>query len=120
MRHCSQQIYRRSNMKKTILDDDCRKMLLDSLKELGFENADAIVSEKYKSAVKEQAIKIMERFLDHFKKGEYQKALDMIALSPAGDGWGSENYYLNMREIGFIDVESVISHLSNNKLKYNS
>jgi hypothetical protein len=95
-------------------------MLIDSLKELGFENADAIVQEKYNSAIKEQAIKIMEKFLEHFKKGEYQKALDMMAFSPAGDGWGSENYYLNMREIGFIDVESVISRLSNNKLNYHS
>lgn len=98
---------------KTILDDECRGMLLRELKELGFKNANTIVEEKYKSAVYEEALKIMKNFVEHFEQKRYKEAYDMLEFSPAGDGWGTDNYYLSFKNLGknFEDINDVIDFL---------
>lgn len=98
---------------KTILDDECRKMLLKELKELGFKNANTIVEEKYKNAIYEEALKIMKNFVECFEQKRYEKMQDMLAFSPAGDGWGADNYYLSFQNLGknFEDINDVITFL---------
>lgn len=61
--------------------------------------------------LKERTLNIIEKFSSLLREGQYKKAEKMLSWSPAGDGYGIENQYLdfskavNMKEgkdIGYI------------------
>jgi hypothetical protein len=54
------------------------------------------------------AIKILSDIIQHLKKGDYSKIEEMLAYSPAGDGMGCENHFI---DFNFRNTESDINDL---------
>jgi hypothetical protein len=66
--------------------------------------------------LKKHSIKILETIIDNLNNDKLQDIYDMLIFSSSGDGWGSENYYINFSYNNEpMDIEEIIHKMA--KLK---
>lgn len=98
-----------------ILDLDFKNALIDTLKEAGILDkvAHDIVEKRYKAALKKAAIERLKQVTHLIIEDKYDEAAKFIDDSPAGDGYGSDNSYINFRDITPCeDIGDIIYHLT--------
>lgn len=66
--------------------------------------------------------KIFNGILKDLKKEDLQSVYNKLIFSPAGDGWGTENYYINFsykkdEEMDLYDILEKMSDLLDIKIK---
>ena len=111
-------------MEKNILHKDFRRDFIELLLDAGFndEEANKLVSSKYKEKLKEEVVKRLKKVTSLIEKEEYDKVKECLAFSPSGDGYGCDNSYIDFSylfpaddEYGRSDIEDlgdVIKELS--------
>ena len=69
--------------------------------EAGFKakKVEKIVSGRYRTAVKEGAIEILEKVTALLKEERFDEIEGMLADSPAGDGYGCDNSYIDFSSL---------------------
>lgn len=84
-----------------IYDRVFRQELIAALIEGGFKEKKAIkiVSERHRAAVKEGAIEILEKLTALLKEDRFDEIAGMLAFSPAGDGYGCDNNYIDFSSL---------------------
>lgn len=84
-------------MEKDILNKHFRRDFIEILLDAGFndEEANKLVSSKYKEKLKEEVVKRLKEVTSLIEKEEYDKVKECLAFSPSGDGYGLENYYID-------------------------
>lgn len=62
---------------------------------------------------KNHVIGVLENIIELIKAEEYEKIYDHTAYSPAGDGYGSHNHYINFacHENDEVDIDETIYKL---------
>lgn len=65
-----------------------------------------------KEQLRRHAVKTLRKVANYLENGEYDKIKDIVAYSPAGDGYGCENYYINLSDTDEpMDIMEVIWEL---------
>lgn len=84
-------------MEKNILNKNFRRDFIELLLDAGFndEEANKLVSSKYKEKLKEEVVKRLKEVTSLIEKEEYDKVKECLAFSPSGDGYGFENNYID-------------------------
>ena len=84
-------------MEKNILHKDFRRDFIELLLDAGFndEEANKLVSSKYKEKLKIEVVKRLKEVTSLIEKEEYDKVKECLAFSPAGDGYGCNNNYID-------------------------
>lgn len=108
-----------------ILNYVFRQELISTLLEAGFKakKAEKIVSERYRTAVKKGAIEILEKVTALLKEDRFKEIDGMLSFSPAGDGYGCDNAYIDFSSLDqsehlnpndkiFSDISTIIYFLS--------
>jgi hypothetical protein len=100
-----------------ILTKEFRETLRDSLiiAKIPSEEATNIVEKQYKKALKNAAIARLKEVIEALEKENYALIEDaLIAYSPAGDGYGCNNYYIDFMEVteNCEDIKDIIDALS--------
>lgn len=98
-----------------ILDLDFKSALIDTLKEAGISNDEAndIVEKKYKAALKKAAVERLEQVTHLIIEDKYDEVAKFINESPAGDGYGCDNHYIDFKDITSCeDIGDVIYYLT--------
>ena len=76
------------------------------------------IQEKH-NVVKNHTLNILKSIVDCIEKEEYSSIMDYLAYSPAGDGYGNDNYFINFnlfeRNPDGTDIREITSILSNLK-----
>lgn len=111
-------------MEKNILHKDFRRDFIELLLDAGFndEEANKLVSSKYKEKLKKEVVKRLKEVTSLIEKEEYGKVKEYyLAFSPSEDGYGCNNNYIDFSylfptdEHGGSDIEDlgdVINELS--------
>ena len=110
-------------MEKNILHKDFRRDFIELLLDAGFndEEANKLVSSKYKEKLKIEVVKRLKEVTSLIEKEEYDKVKECLAFSPSGDGYGCNNNYIDFsylfpadeHGISYIeDLGDVINELS--------
>lgn len=91
--------------------DYCKGVEL--LESLGLKNDATMhaLAEKYKEELKMHAIKILERVKQLIQKEKLDELKEMIRFSPAGDGYGRDNYFIDFGSDGdgdAVDINDII------------
>lgn len=76
------------------------------------------LAEKQHDTLKEFTIGKLKRIGELIANEEYDKVKNMLAFSPAGDGYGCDNYYINLsfKENERMDIGDIIDLLENLKI----
>lgn len=85
-------------MEKNILHKDFRRDFIELLLDAGFndEEANKLVSSKYKEKLKKEVVKRLKEVTSLIEKEEYGKVKEYyLAFSPSGDGYGCNNNYID-------------------------
>ena len=84
-------------MEKNILHKDFRRDFIELLLDAGFndEEANKLVSSKYKEKLKTEVVKRLKEVTSLIEKEEYDKVKECLAFSPSGDGYGCDNNYID-------------------------
>lgn len=85
-------------MEKNILNKDFRRDFIELLLDAGFndEEANKLVSSKYKEKLKIEVVKRLKEVTSLIEKEEYDKVKEYyLAFSPSGDGYGCDNNYID-------------------------
>lgn len=53
------------------------------------------LKKKQKKVLEEHVCKVLMDTMALIKKGDYDKVRECLAFSPSGDGYGSDNYYID-------------------------
>lgn len=69
------------------------------------------LARKQHDALKEHTIAKIKGFLQMIQNEQYETAESELAHSPAGDGYGSDNDYLDFSETGMDDIGEVLATL---------
>ena len=108
---------KRTDLKiEKILDVDFRLQLFEMLQEAGVEGAEAnsIILNKYKETLKKVAINRLKEVCDCIQKENFGRLNELLANSPAGDGYGCDNTYIRFDDISDLDdIGSVYETLKN-------
>lgn len=110
-------------MNKNILSRQFREDSVELLLDAGFsyKEANDLIEKKYKEKLKEEALNILKKIFKLIKDNKFDEAEEMLKFSPAGDGYGCNNMYIdfslldpderafNCKEI--VDIGSVIERL---------
>lgn len=99
---------------KKIFDVEFREELINGMIEAGISEKTAVdmVSQKYKTAIKEAIIDHFDNIVNLLEKDEYDKILTMISDRPYGNGWGKDNRYISFRDVcNLEDIGDVIDVL---------
>lgn len=109
--------FKRMDLKiEKILDTDFRYQLFEMLQEASIESTEAnsIVLNKYKETLKKVTINRLEEVCDCIRKEDFGRLNELLANSPAGDGYGRDNTYIRFDDIsGLDDIGSVYETLKN-------
>ena len=109
--------FKRMDLKiEKILDTDFRYQLFEMLQEAGIKGTEAnsIVLNKYKETLKKVTINRLEEVCDCIRKEDFGRLNELLANSPAGDGYGRDNTYIRFDDIsGLDDIGSVYETLKN-------
>lgn len=72
---------------------------------------------KQHEAVKNHVIGILQEIINLVKEEKYEEIQDKLIYSPAGDGYGEDNHYINFSyRNGEKDIKEILEELK--KLKY--
>jgi hypothetical protein len=108
---------KRADLKiEKILDVDFRLQLFEMLQEAGVEGTEAnsIILNKYKETLKKVAINRLKEVCDCIQKENFSRLNELLANSPAGDGYGCDNTYIRFDDISDLDdIGSVYETLKN-------
>jgi hypothetical protein len=70
------------------------------------------MSEEKVEALKQHAIQTLRKVANYLEKGEYEKIKPMVEYSPAGDGYGCDNHFINLSNTEQpMDIMELISEL---------
>lgn len=69
------------------------------------------LAQKQHDALKAYVVEELKKFTQLISNEKYNEAKSCLNFSPAGDGYGSENYYLSFDEVGCDDLSNVLSRL---------
>lgn len=69
------------------------------------------LAEKQETALREYAIEKLKKIADLLKWRKYDEVAEMLEVSPAGDGMGYENSYIDFSETGLDDIGQVVEKL---------
>ena len=53
------------------------------------------LKQKQLEALKNHTINILETIIDHIQLSEFDEVRNYLDFSPAGDGYGKDNYFIN-------------------------
>lgn len=67
------------------------------------------LAERQYEALKEDTCEKLNRIIKLIKNDEIEEITNLIAFSPAGDGWGSDNHYIEF--VNGSDIGEVIDLL---------
>ena len=84
--------------------------------------SDLEISKIKYNKLKEKSIELLEYITDLIKNDSFTKISEYVAYSPAGDGYGCENNYINFGNIigdGDLDIVDLASMLEDLKYKIN-
>lgn len=70
-----------------------RKMLIDA--GVSKNKVEKLIAKQKYEYVKQASLKIIDKIREHIKSDELDEAEEMLENSPAGDGYGCNNDYLN-------------------------
>lgn len=72
-----------------------------------------LANEQYK-ALKQHTISKLEEIILLLKEDKLQDVFNRLKFSPDGDGWGSENYFINFsyNETEKMDLENILSKMA--------
>lgn len=109
--------FKRMDLKiEKILDADFRYQLFEMLQESGIKGTEAnsIVLNKYKEVIKKVTINRLKEVCDCIRQENFDRLNELLANSPAGDGYGRENTYIRFDDICYLeDIGSVCTTLKN-------
>lgn len=88
---------------EAILSKKFRNDMLELLIEAKVKNPETLVNTKYKEAIKKETIKHLKHITKLIENDEYKSVFDLLTFSPAGDGYGLENYYI---DFAFLDPDT--------------
>ena len=93
---------------KKIFDYVFREELRLALVDGGFDEKQAqeIVSNRYKIAVKEGTIAILKKVISLIEQDKYEELRKMLRDSPSGDGYGMDNVYVDFSELDQTSYQS--------------
>lgn len=107
-----------------ILDYAFREELVSALMDGGFgiDKAQKIVDSRRRVAVKEGAIAILGKVIKLLREERFEELKEMLAFSPAGDGYGCDNEYIDFSSLdqsnrsrldkNFSDIGTIIDFLN--------
>lgn len=89
----------------------------------GIDMAQKIVDSRRRVAVKEGAIAILGKVIKLLRQERFEELKEMLAFSPAGDGYGCDNEYIdfsyldqsnrsNRLDKDFLDIGTIIDYLN--------
>lgn len=108
--------FKRIDLKiEKILDTDFRYQLFEMLQEAGIESTEAnsIILNKYKQAIKKFSIARLKEVINCIEKEDIAHLEELICNSPAGDGYGQDNKYIDFGIVGLDDIGDVCTTLKN-------
>nr|DAN49400.1 MAG TPA: hypothetical protein [Caudoviricetes sp.] len=84
-----------------ILDYAFREELVSALMDGGFDidKAQDIVDSRQRMAVKEGALAILKNVIKLFEEEKFEDLSKMLSFSPAGDGYGCNNDYIDFSSL---------------------
>lgn len=88
---------------ESILSKKFRNDMLEMLTVAKVENPDKIVNTQYKKAIKKETIQHLKDIIKLIENDKYDSVFNLLAFSPAGDGFGLDNYYI---DFAFLDPDS--------------
>lgn len=88
---------------EAILSKKFRNEMLEMLTEAKVENPDKIVNTHYKKAIKKETIQHLKDIIKLIENDKYDSIFNLLAFSPAGDGYGLTNYYI---DFAFLDPDT--------------
>ena len=78
----------------------------------------ANLAQKQHVALKAHAISVLKAVIEAIEKNQYGKIEDMCEYSPAGDGMGCENHYINFAfdgaELDILELVHMLKGLDQN------
>lgn len=88
------------------------------IKELMEIDVDNVIKKQHET-LKNHVIGVLEDIIKLVKEEEYDKIINKIVYSPAGDGYGTNNFYINFSyyEDGEEDIDEIIDRLKKLKLQ---
>lgn len=91
-------------MDKNILSKKFRRDFVELLLDAGFkdEEANKLVTKKYKEKLKEETLNHLEKIINLIKEDKFDDVNNLLALSISGDGYGCDNNYI---DFSFLDLE---------------
>ena len=110
---------------KKILSEEFQNELVENLIEAGISECEAksICNKRYKEELKKGALEILNKMINFIKEDKIKEAKDMLAFSPAGDGYGFDNYLIDFSSLfpehderfSSIDISDVLRKLKDNE-----
>lgn len=92
-------------------------MELNDILNLDIEN----LSNKQYDALKRHTIQKLEEVIGYLKLDDLQGVYNMLQFSPDGDGWGSENYFIDFSykedSMDLNDILEIMAKLRNIEIK---
>lgn len=92
-----------------ILSKKFRNETLEMLITAKVKNPEIIINNKYKETIKTETIKHLKHIIKLIENNEYDEVMNLLSHSPAGDGYGSDNYYI---DFSFLDPDTEKNYLS--------
>ena len=88
-------------MNKNILSRQFREDSVELLLDAGFGDKEAndLIEKKYKEKLKEEALNILKKIVKLIEDNEFDKIEEMLKFSPAGDGYGCDNMYIDFSSL---------------------
>lgn len=114
-------------MNKNILSRQFREDSVELLLDAGFSDKEAndLIEKKYKEKLKEESLKILKKIVKLIEDNKFDEVEKMLHFSPAGDGYGCDNMYIDFSSLDpdesefyrkeINDIGSVINRLKRKK-----
>lgn len=86
---------------KKILNKDFREETLEYLLEAGVPETDAkeLIKGKYKETLREVVVQHLIDIANTISTKQYDVVKEFISFSPAGDGYGCDNYFIDFSKV---------------------
>lgn len=110
---------------KKILSEEFQNELVENLIEAGISEYEAksLCNKRYKEELKKGTLEILNKIINFIKEDKIKEAEGMLAFSPAGDGYGFDNYFIDFSSLfpehderfSSIDISDVLRKLKDNE-----
>lgn len=108
-----------------ILSKEFQNELIETLIVAGIplKEAESLCDKRYKEELKKGALEILNKMINFIKEDKIKEAEDMLKFSPAGDGYGCNNYFINFSSLfpdnnddfPGIDISDILCNLKDNE-----